>query len=167
MSQMKNRATSNRARGFLGVTSLRKKLRRMDPEITDGIKTEISSIAKEMETAMLGMVPVDQGDLAETIAHKLGRDGLTAVVGPGAASAQIKRGMKMSQQKYKKDGTVTASTARNNNVRFQLYKAHWIEFGTKKKAARPFIQPAFDINKDRFKRNVRAAVKKAIDEAAQ
>ena len=154
-------------KGFAGVTKLRRTLRRMDPELTDGVKAEIALVARQVETAMLGLVPVEEGDLAEVIAHKLGRDGLTAVIGPGAGSVQIKKGMGLSAQKYKKDGSLTAATIRNNNVRFQLYKAHWIEFGTRRQGARPFIQPAFDINKDRFKRNVRRAVKKAIDEAAR
>lgn len=161
-------------RGFSGVTKLRRKLRNMEPAMTDGVRAEISLVARQVETAMLGMVPVDEGDLASVIAHKLGRDGLTAVIGPGAGSVQIKKGLGLSKQTYKKDGNLTAATVRNNFTRLQLYKANWIEFGTKSgkpgshsQPARPFIQPAFDINKDRFKRNVRRAVAQAINEAAQ
>ncbi|MEM1142729.1 MAG: HK97 gp10 family phage protein [Pseudomonadota bacterium] len=148
------------------MTKLRRTLRRMEEEITEGVASEIETVAKTVEQNMLGMVPVDEGDLASVIAYKIGRDGFSAVIGPGAGSAQIKKGLGLSAQKYLKGGGVTAATARNNFIRLQLYKAHWIEYGTRNVPARPFIQPAWDVNKDQFRRQVRRAVDIAIGKAA-
>lgn len=157
-------------RGYSGINKLRRTIRRMDDEVSGGIKKEIKSAAQSIEMDMLGMVPVDEGDLARSIAYKLGRDGLTAVIGPAADSVQIKKGFGGVDLKYTKSGNLTAATIRNQKARFELYKAHWVEFGTKQgkpgssaQPARPFIQPAYDANKDRFTKRVKDAVAKAIE----
>lgn len=153
-------------RGFQNVSRLRRKLRKMPEDINGGVKKEIKSAAVEIERDMLGMVPVDEGDLADVISHKVGRDGFSAVIGPGAHTAQFKFGMRQAPQKLKKDGSFTLATERNNNIRFQFYKAHWMEFGTKHHAQRKFIEPAWDVNKDKLAAAVRAAVNNAVEMAA-
>lgn len=166
-------STARQRRGLEGLTSLRKKLRRMDDESTLRIRKEIEAGAREIERDQLGGVPVDEGDLALSISYKIGNDGFTAVVGPAADSVQIKRGFGMADRKYTKAGNLTAATIRSDKARFNLYKAHWIEFGTKQglpgssaQPARPFIQPAWDANRDRIAYRVRSAVTQVLREAS-
>lgn len=159
-------STARQRMGFAGVTKLRRKLRRMDKSITQGVRSEIEAAAKSIEMDMLVMAPVDEGDLARSISYKIGKDGMTALIGPAARSTQIKRGLKSGPTKYTKSGRLTAATIRNKKARFELYKAMWLEFGTSNMAARPFIQPAYDANKDEFTKRVRNAVSAALEEGA-
>lgn len=161
---------------------MRKKLRKMDESITDGIKKAIADGARDIERDMVGGAPVDEGDLVRSIATKIGSDGFTAVIGPGADNAHI---TKNGFQDVKtgivdgklvgitKSGADTKATVRNKHAVAQIYKALWIEFGTKAgkpgshaTPARPFIQPAYDVNKDSITANVKTAVAKALQEAS-
>ena len=166
-------STARQRRGFAGVTKLRKTLRRFDESLTRDIKVELEAGAQAIERDMIGGAPVDEADLVNSIGYKMGRDGFTAVIGPAADSAQIKSGFGVVNEKFTKAGNLTAATVRNKTARMQLYKALWAEFGTKagepgssSKPARPFIQPAYDANKDRLTERIRAAVDRALKEAA-
>jgi len=158
-------------RGFSGVTPLRRKLRSMDYLTSRGVMVEIRAGAEAIERDMIGGAPIDEGDLARSIAHKLGRDGFTAVIGPGADNATImKSGLGDVASKFTKGGELTSVTIRNKEARVNLFKALWAEFGTKDHggtSARPFIQPAYDANKDQISRRTKAAVIKALKDAAR
>jgi HK97 gp10 family phage protein len=161
--------------GFSGVTKLRKTLRRVDPEITKGLKDIVSNGAASIARDMAMMAPVDDGDLARSISYKMGRDGFTAVIGPGANNAQIRsKGFGEVKAKYTKSGALTKVTLRNKDARWQLYKALWVEFGTKtgKKGssaqpARPFLAPAMDLNRGRISRSVSAEINRILTKVAQ
>lgn len=47
-------------------------------------------------------------------------------------------------------------------VGFANFKAHWLEYGTRKMAARPFLRPAFDSNKGKATETIVAALRKAL-----
>jgi len=158
----------SRARGYAGMSKLRKLLNKMDPEARDLVADVIKDGAQAIETDMMIGAPVDDGDLVQSISHKLGRNGLSAYVGPGASRASIsKMGFGQSQRRYTKAGNLTSATIRDDHARFQLYKAHWHEHGTKPhgnhpgQPSRPFINPAYDANASWIK----TRLKDAIDEA--
>ena len=48
------------------------------------------------------------------------------------------------------------------NVESQAEYSRYLEFGTAKMGARPFLFPAFEQNKDRIKANLSAAIKRAL-----
>lgn len=173
MAKNQRKASQNRARGFVGVTRLRRKLRRMDQAITADIRQAIAAGARDIEQDMVGGAPVDEGDLVRSIAHKVSKDGFAAAIGPGAGTAQFTKGFGVIKEKYTKDGGLTAASVRNKHIREQLYKARWIEFGTQQgkpgshpQPARPFMQPAFDANKHAITRAVHVAINTALKVAA-
>jgi len=174
-------STAKQRRGFSQVTPLRRKLRRMPEEITRDIKVEIESAAQDIERDMIGGAPRDELNLVNSIGYKIGNDGFTALIGPAAESAQIKRGFKAVETGINdqgkrvgitKTGADTKATIRNKFALMQMYKALWMEFGTKggngtrPQPARPFIQPAWDVNRARLVKRVRHSVKKAIGRAS-
>lgn len=160
----------SRRSGFAGVTKLRRTLRRVDPEITSDLKSTVERGAAAIARDMAMMAPRDDGDLSNSIAYKMGRDKLTAIIGPGADRATIRsKGFTAGAIKYTKSGNFTKAYLKDKHARFQLYKALWLEFGTKagKKGssptpARPFIAPAMDMNRSRIIGEVNTAINKAL-----
>ena len=162
-----SRAKQNQARGYAGLSKLRKTLRRIEPETTDGIRAVIEKGAKAIETDILinGQSHRLTGDMLASVDIKYGRDKMTAVIGPGAASVTV--------NKSPFDTTLYVSQKSKFNA-WQFFKAYWIEFGTKgapdlnipPQPAQPFVQPAWDSNKPWLVAEVRSAVNKALQVAA-
>jgi len=159
---------------FKGIGKLRKTLRRIEPEAVEGIIKTIASGAKDIERDMIGGVPVDEGDLARSLTSVLSRDGLSAAVGPGVNRSHVlRRGFGDVASKFTKTGKLTAGTIRDRDAQRQLFKALWIEYGTKfgkpgssAQPARPFMAPAFDANKDGITRALRKDIKLALKRAS-
>lgn len=145
-------ATMAQRRGLNGVSSLRKKLRNMEPIVQSGLREAITEVAIYIEADAKSLVPKDTGDLAASIEHKVSPDGLAASIGPAARSASVAKAVRGSafatRSLQKPIGAATAEKL------FQYFKGVWIEFGTKGNAekgippqpARPFMRPAFDMN---------------------
>jgi HK97 gp10 family phage protein len=127
--------SNRRARGYASVSRLRKKLARMPDDIVKDVRDAISDSAEVLRFEMLQRVPVDTGMLAETIEIKLGRDKLSARVGPGA---------------------------RTKKARKRGFRALFLEFGTRHMAARPFIFPALEARKTEIKSAIDNAVDRAL-----
>lgn len=164
------------ASGIKGINKLRRTLRKIEPEMQAPIRQAILNTAEAIKQDAIANAPIDEGDLIRSIDYKIGRDGFTAVVGPGAKAAEIQR---------KKAGSPFATrTAAGNEVRlsktnkkllFQFFKGYWIEFGTKGSPehnipplpARPFMNPAYLLNEEYGKAQVRAAVSAALKRASR
>jgi len=122
----------SRARGYAGMSKLRKLLNKMEPDTRGLVSDVIEDGAQAIRADMMIGAPVDDGDLVRSISYKLGRNGLSAYIGPGADRASIaKRGFGQSQRRYTKGGSLTSATLKDDHARLQLYKAHWYEHGTK------------------------------------
>lgn len=164
----------SRKSGFSGITKLRKTLRRVDPELSEGLKKIVRDGASDIARDMADLAPRDDGDLRASISYKVGSDGFTAIIGPGADRASVRsKGFKASKAKYTKAGNMTKATLKDKHARYQLYKALWLEFGTKagKKGsaaqpARPFIAPAMDINRMRISARATSEINRIIKRAA-
>lgn len=120
--------------GFLGQKSLNRKLRMMGPVATEEMKPVITAIGQELRFEMLSHIPVDEGDLAAALHMQVESRGLSVRVG------------------YWKKG---------NKKRWLLagWRAHFVVFGTVKKAARDFMTPAFN----KVRRNAGRDIDKAVD----
>lgn len=141
------RSPSSRQRsGLRGVGKLRRTLRRLDPETTKELREAVEEGAEAMLQDMVQGIPKDTGDTAALLDKRVARDGLTARVG-------------MVTAKAKRDG----------------YVARFIEFGTKgdpkrnipPQPARPFMTPAFDLNKDWILTRARKGISLALERAAR
>jgi len=162
-----SRAKQNQARGYAGVSKLRKTLRRIEPETVTGVKAAIRKGAEAIETDILinGQSHHLTGDMLASVAIKYGRDNMTAVIGPGAESISV--------NKSPFNTTLYVSQKSKYNA-WQFFKAYWLEFGTKgspdlnipPQPATPFVQPAWDSNKTWLVSEVRAAVNTALQVAS-
>lgn len=107
-----------RRSGLRGVSKLRRKLRRFDDDARREAQGAVAEAADLVRFHVLRRVPVDTGDLARSIEVKLGSDKLSAEIGPGVRTRRA--------------------------MRDAGWRARFIEFGTEKMAARPFLFPAFE-----------------------
>jgi HK97 gp10 family phage protein len=139
-------------RGLQGLSSLRKKLRNMEKIVESGIKPAIRDAAIAIQLDAIQRVSVDNGDLQRSIDFKISPDGLAAVIGPSAKSAAVAREVRGSA--FATRSTVSLGGI-SKKALFQFFKGYWLEFGTKgapdrnipPQQARPFMQPAYDVNK--------------------
>lgn len=175
-------------RGFQGVTPLRKKLRRLDKVITAGITEEVEKLAKEVEMDAIGYAFLadirDSGDMIDSISYKLGRDGLTATVGPGASSGAWQGvAFDTSSSRFAK------LSIKSKEARWNFIKGYWAEFGTEQRTdtytymgpggknitvtrdhpgqdERPFMNRAWDDNKKKFIPAIDKKIERALELAS-
>lgn len=107
--------------GLLGVNDLNKKLRKMGPAVTKGMKPVMMQVANAIYTDALKRVRVREGDLALSLKKQVRPNGLSSRVG------------------YWKAGN-------KKNWELAGWRAHFIEFGTENTKPFPFLRPAFKEN---------------------
>ena len=175
-------STYRQRKGFSGVTKLRKTLRRLDSDVTSEIREVIRRGANSIlhdakanaESANYGKEPGirDTGDMIDSMDVKFGRDGFTALIGPGAESI---KGLKAVKEVRLKSGKLSKVTIRNKRARRNVFKGLWAEFGTKgdptqnipKIVPAPFMQPAYDVNEGWIKKDLGKAIEKALANAVR
>ncbi len=142
----------NQRRGLQGLDKLRRKLRNMEKVTESGIKPAITAAAQAVMIDAQLRVAVDEGDLQRSITYKVSPDGMAAVIGPAAKSAAVARAVRGNE--FATRSAVTLGAISKKDL-FQFFKGYWIEYGTKgapdrnipPQPARPFMSPAFDVNK--------------------
>lgn len=113
-----------------GSYALRKKLRRLDPEMRKEIADVVIEGLEAIKRDAQSMVPVDSGDLRDSIEVQFSkRDGVSGLVGPGAKAAEIVR--RKSDSKTSFGGWKFRLSKRNKAALWQFFKGYWVEFGTK------------------------------------
>lgn len=158
-----------RRSSFSGIRKLRRTLRRIDPEVTADLKVTFRNAAETISNdAAAGAYAqglYDSGDMIASITYKMGRDGLTAVIGPGADRIKISKNP-FDTTLYVKD--------RDKHAAMQFFKAYWAEFGTKgvpskgipPQSATPFLNPAFDANKGWIARQTKDGISASLRAAS-
>lgn len=152
--------------GFRGVNRLRRTLRRIDPGLMPELKQAVRDGGEAIKQDQIAGAPVDEGDMVREIDAKYGRDGLTVVVGPGAKHVPIGKNP---------FDTTRRMSAPGKHALVQFFKAYWYEFGTKGNAdrnippqpARPFLVPAYDMNREWILRNTRKGIRQALKRASR
>jgi len=156
----------SRTKGFQNIGSLRRKLRRMEKHVQSDIPQAIEQTMQAIVADAVRNAPEREGDLKRAIEYKIGRDGLTGVAGPGAKAAIV--------QKTAKGSAFANRSTRMSRVSahklLQFFKGYWAEFGTKgnpsknipAQPARPFMQPAWDVNSAWARERVRKAINKQL-----
>lgn len=125
----------------------RRLMQRLPDSITEDLSAEIARSAILVAADAAARVPVDTGALREAIALRTTR-----------TSAEVGFSPKLSRRKWKKAG----------------WRAKFVELGTKGSpkhkippmAARPFLRPAFEANKQQILQRHRAAVAAVLSRAA-
>lgn len=104
----------------IGAAELEKKLMSFEPKLARKvIRKALREAAKPVLAAAKANVPVDEGDL--------------------------KKSLKVKALKKRKKGTYTIQVATSDGwFKGDQFYGAFLEFGTSKMAARPFIRPAYD-----------------------
>ncbi|PZX46441.1 HK97 gp10 family phage protein [Cereibacter changlensis] len=127
--------------------ALEARLKAIPSEIVAELRPALMKSAEDLADKMRALVPVDDGDLRDSI----------AVTGPGETTPAYASG----------GGRRTASEAQalvtvgNPEVRH----GHLQEFGTVTQEAQPFMRPAWRIAKARIERRIARAIGAAIKKA--
>lgn len=151
---------------------LRQKFKRIMVEVENSVGESMIGVAQSIAADAARMAPRDHGDLADSIEYKLSSDKLSAVIGPAAKAAIVERTVKGSAFATRKLGKPTAASKQKL---LQFFKGYWLEFGTKGDPARnipplhprPFMQPAYDLNKKWATEKLRNAVNDLLKKASQ
>lgn len=162
--------TQSKRRAWRGGNKLRRTLRRLPDDIAGGVKEDIrrgaENIANDAAVYAYSLGLYDTGDMIESIEANIGRDGLTAVIGPGAKRLKISKSP-FNTTLYVKD--------RDKHAALQFFKAYWAEFGTKgapsknipPQPATPFMNPAYDANKGEILKNLDKSIGDALQNAVR
>lgn len=144
-----------------GADKLRRKLRAMEKHVQSGIRPAVTEVATAIKYDAILRAPEDSGDLKAEIGFKVSQDGMSAVIGIGAESVALVKAVGGSAF----NTSVKMSSITKHKL-WQFFKGYWAEFGTKgspernipPQPARPFMQPAYDVNESWGKARVRDAV---------
>lgn len=164
-----------RRSGLKGVTSLRRTLRRIEPEVTKQVRVAMEDGAEAIKLDAVARVPKAEGDLARSIDYQLGRDGLTAIIGPAAKQVAMVGGRTSATTPFATNSKRQRRlSTKNKEALLQFFKGYWIEYGTKGSPKRnippmrphPFMGPAFDLNREWLLGKVREGIDKALEKAS-
>lgn len=134
---------------ILGLAKLQRKLKQLPVAAVAEIKRAMELGAEEMIDMMRSLVPVDDGDLRDSIGWTWGKapKGSTVVA--------------MAKSNLAGDLTITiyAGDAK-------AYYARWVEFGTQKMTARPYFFVSYRANRKRVVSRIRRATTSAAKKVA-
>ncbi|RDE10346.1 HK97-gp10 family putative phage morphogenesis protein [Pelagibacterium lacus] len=131
-----------------GFQRLEKRLANIPKKIRQEMEKALIKSGEETAAAMKALVPVDDGDLRDSI----------VVTPPGGTTPLHGTG----GSRHVPEGAV-AVTAGNNGVRY----GHLVEFGTRNEnyPAQPFFYPGLRMTRTRNQRRIRRALGKAIKDS--
>lgn len=139
-----------------GLAELRKVLLELPKELHKGpLRSAISAGAKVIQDQAIANAPQDTGTLKRAIFRTRAPENSSAV--QEAAVVGVRSGKKF-QAKRTKGGGMTANR--------DAFYWRFLEFGTSKMPARPFMRPAFDSMKERAVEAIRERLAAAIQRAA-
>lgn len=125
-----------------GLAEFNRRMKRIPENVRRAAQEVIDANAADLVATQKSFVPVDEGDLRESIR--------TFPLGGLRVGAVVKAG-----------GATTTRPVRNGiSVTFDYALAQ--EFGTENMQANPFFFPAYRLNKRKHKARVTRAIKKAI-----
>lgn len=125
-------------------TELLRKLTRLPAKMKERVAEVMAKQADEIVAMMKRLVPVDEGDLRDSIAWKWGRR-----APKGAMSVATVDGGDLAITIYTTD-----------------FKARWQEFGTVKMAANPFFFVSWRASRKGIRRRIQGALRQAAKEVA-
>lgn len=129
---------------------LLRKLRKLPEAAKAEIRKALAAQADEVIDMMKRLVPVDEGDLRDSIAWRWGRTAPKGSVAVGRVAAGTRSEL-----------SITIFAGGN-----QAFWARYVEFGTRKMRAQPFFFPAWRSNRKHVRRKVQAAMRKVARQVA-
>lgn len=132
-----------------GLSGLKRKMAAIPALVEKRGREAMEKGADEIVSMMKRLVPVDDGDLRDSIGWTWGDPPKGAVT--VAKSKPLTKGNSRL--------TIYAGNAK-------AYHARWVEFGTQKMGAQPFFFPSYRALRTRTRRRITAATRKALKEVA-
>lgn len=111
----------------------------------DAIKQALEQSANDIVTMAKSLVPVDKGELRDSIGWTWGRPPKGAITLGKVAASQIAT-----------DLTITIYAGNSD-----AYYARWVEFGTQKMGAQPYFFPSYRANKKQSRQRLSRAINQA------
>ncbi|MBF0438308.1 MAG: HK97 gp10 family phage protein [Magnetococcales bacterium] len=136
-----------------GLSELSNALRQMSVRLqANGVAAAIYAAAAIIRNQAKANAPVQTGTLKRAIYASKDRSKTTTTT----------KAMIVGVRKGKKLRTVNS---RGRNTSRDAYYADWVEFGTKKTPAQPFLRPAFESTKEEALGALKTRLSKAVDDA--
>jgi len=129
-----------------GIGRLQKRLAAIPEEVRKAIQPALVKQADAMSASMRGFVPVDTGDLKDSIEVTPAGKSTPPYSQPG--------GMMTVPE------NAVAITVGNEDVRY----GHLVEYGTEKAPAQPYFWPAVRLHNKKAKQAIKRAISKAVRE---
>lgn len=127
-----------------GIGHLQRRLAAIPKAMKEATQPALLKSAEEMKRSMETLVPVESGDLKDSIHITLGGQTTPPYSQPGGSSTV--------------PDNAVAITVGDKDVRY----AHLVEYGTTKTHAQPFFWPAVRLNKKKTTTRIKRAVGKAV-----
>lgn len=154
-----------------GIRKLRRTLNRMEKEdravVQDALAKAAYKIKKDAISNVLRHDLILTGKMRDSIDVAFSNDRMTAVIGPGAKHAYVRNNPfdtgSFGKYKYKK------AEIKAKEAQFNLMKGWWAEFGTGppiEQRPKPFMNPAYNKNKDQFTAEIRRKVNQVLKKLA-
>lgn len=127
-----------------GLKNFQERMRAIPKEVREAVKPALVKSGEELAGSMRALVPVDEGDLRDSI----------AVTGPGETTPPHSQ----PGGSFTVDENQVVVTAGDEDARYP----HLVEFGTPKANAQPFFWPAFRSNRKRSSNRIKRAMAKSV-----
>lgn len=158
---------SRRSRSFIR-SEFRNALKRLDPELTKGIRSAVADSIHAMHAEILAATPVRTGRLKSKIRATVSKDSLQGRIFIRKTKGLIRRDrrkkpvrVRLSAEERKLRDEAKAKEKVKRKVPPHTY-AYFIEFGTLQKPAQPFFFPAFERNKKAITDKVAEEINRAL-----
>ncbi|MDF2811129.1 MAG: hypothetical protein K0S56_2160 [Microvirga sp.] len=150
-----------------GLAELQKGLEQFKKSTQTGVLTRVlRKAAKPIETAAKANAPVDSGELRDSIITEVirtnaGKAAYTDAMRSGAS--RVEAGQAARAANREAAGRGASSTVR---VRAKAWYSHFIEWGTRKASAHPFLGPALRQKEGAAVKSIAADLKSEIEKTA-
>lgn len=135
---------------IIGLEKLQKKLNAMPKSVKQEIRKALEQSAEEIVSLAKSLVPVDKGDLRDSIGWTYGD------VPKGSIALGSVRASELT-------GDLTITVYAGNN---EAYYARWIEWGTQNMQAQPFFFPSYRALRKRSRSRISRSINRAAKKVA-
>lgn len=127
-----------------GISRLKRRMAAIPDEVKKAVQPTLNRQANDMAKSMRSLVPVDDGDLKESIAVTPAGQQTPSYSQPGGSMVVPE--------------TAVAITVGNTDVRY----GHLVEYGTKKAHAQPFFWPSVRLHRKKAQQAAKRAIGRAV-----
>ena len=141
-----------------GLSRTQAAMRRLTPAMVENITEAVDKGALAVEARAKQIAPRDTGDMANAIEVRENLDGFTATGAIGNFAKLVKAGG---------DGIKRFIGVFPQKAGDPGWYAAWVEIGTQKAAARPFLLPSYLSQRRQIQNRINRAVRKAVRDTAR